>query len=218
MSAGARRWSRNFACALGGLAISLLLFRWAGRWHDGLGLPAGGDPLLAALPRVDWRGPLTYLWFALHAVAWTCWLVRDAALLPYRIGMVALHIVVRAAFIALTPVGPPSGMLDLYREPHFSPLRGQLYFDSELFFSGHTSFPFLYGLLTARPLWLRRGLFAASGLMAAGVLLTRNHYCIDVLGAWFVTYAAFAAGRRLLGSLASADPRGAPLAVKSLGS
>jgi hypothetical protein len=37
--------------------------------------------------------------------------------------------------------------------------------------------------------------------MGAGVLLTRNHFPIDVLGAYFVTYSTWVMGRGLFAGL-----------------
>jgi hypothetical protein len=78
-----------------------------------------------------------------------------------------------------------------------------MFFDNELFFSGHTGIPFLYFLICRSPSWGRYLYLACSIAMGVCVLLTHNHYAIDVLGAYFMTYSIHALSRRLLHRLDS---------------
>ena len=180
--------------ALGWAAYCVL-----GRYQDGKVLPPGVDPLLSALPSVgsDWL--LTWGWLSFNAAVMTYWAVARRPRLPYFLAMVGLWTFVRAVFIALTPFGPPHGLVPFY-EGTLSFLRGRVFFDSELFFSGHTGLPYLYSLLAGSTL-LGRGCLAFSVVMGAGVLLTRNHFPIDVLGAYFMTYSTWSLGRSLLSAL-----------------
>ena len=73
-------------------------------------------------------------------------------------------------------------------------------FNNENFFSGHTGVPFLLFLLF-RVKWVRAVFLVESVAMGACVLLTRNHYTIDVLGAYFMTYAIYRLGLFLFGWL-----------------
>jgi len=61
----------------------------------------------------------------------------------------------------------------------------------------------LYYLFCPYP-WYRRFFLASTVLMGVSVLLTRNHYTLDVLGAFFMTYGIYALSRKLLGFL---DPQ-----------
>ena len=104
-------------------------------------------------------------------------------------------------FVALNPYGPPDGMINLNAAYILSPLRGILAFDNEFFFSGHTSMPYLYFLFCHRMPKMRLAFLAGSLVMGACVLLTRNHYTMDVLGAYFMTYAIYRLSRYTLGWL-----------------
>ena len=63
-------------------------------------------------------------------------------------------------------------------------------------FSGHTAIPFLFFLFFETRLQ-KAVMLAGSLVMAATVLLTHNHYTVDVLAAWFMGYAIFALSRAL---------------------
>lgn len=187
------------------VGAALFLLGWTAycalaRYQDGKALPAGFDPLLAALPRVSGDWLLTWGWLLFNAAVMLYWALAKRARLPFFLAMVGFWTFVRAIFIALTPVGPPHGLTPFYGGA-LSFLRGRLFFDSELFFSGHTGLPYLYSLLAGSATMMRRGCLAFSLVMGAGVLLTRNHFPIDVLGAYFVTYSIWAFGKGLFARL-----------------
>jgi hypothetical protein len=187
------------------VGIGLFVLGWASycvlaRYQDGKLLPAGVDPLLSALPKVGGDWLLTWGWLIFNAAVMLHWARARRPRLPYFLAMVGFWTFVRAVFIALDPVGPPRDLAPFYAGA-LSFLRGRLFFDSELFFSGHTGLPYLYALLAGTATVLGRVCLAVSVVMGAGVLLTRNHFTIDVLGAYFVTYSAWALGRRLLAGL-----------------
>jgi len=184
---------------------ALFLLGWAAycalaRYQDGKVLPSGIDPLLSLLPRANGDWLLTWGWLLFNAVVMLYWIVAKRARLPFFLAMVGFWTLVRAVFIALTPVGPPHDLVRFYGGA-LSFLRGRLFFDSELFFSGHTGLPYLYSLLAGSATLMRRGCLAFSVVMGAGVLLTRNHFPIDVLGAYFVTYSTWVMGRGLFAGL-----------------
>lgn len=180
------------------VAASFWLFSVMGRWHEALPLPRGVDPLLQSLPRWDADWLLSWAWIAFHPLVILAWGRTEPARLPWWLRMIAFWFAVRAVFVALNPVGPPEGLSPIFEGGTLSFLRGRFIFDTELFFSGHTGAPFLYALLSRPGSRLRVFCLAFSALMAAGVLLTRNHFIIDVLGAYFMTYSIAALGRRAL--------------------
>lgn len=195
--AGALPWRGLLQGALA-FAASAALFSALGRWHDAQPLPPGVDPVLQSLPYwgEDWL--LSWVWIGFHPLVLAAWLRGEPRRVPWQLYMLSFWVAVRAVFVALNPVGPPPGMVPIYDgRALLESIRGRFIFDSELFFSGHTGLPFLYALL-ARPGPLRAACLAFSALMGAGVLLTRNHFVIDVLGAYFMTYSIWALGRRLL--------------------
>lgn len=186
--------------------LSFYIYSHLGQVMDHRPLPHGADPLLSRLPLVDLVPVLTYGWLLIHVTAWATWVVYEPRRIPYFISTIGLFVLVRTLFVALNPVGAPPGMINLNAGYLLSPLRGVLAFDNEFFFSGHTAMPYLYFLFCPYP-WYRRLFLAGSLVMGVSVLLTRNHYVIDVLGAYFMTYAIFALSRRLLGFLDPAAQR-----------
>jgi hypothetical protein len=104
------------------------------RYQDGKVLPAGIDPLLSALPHVGGDWLLTWGWLLFNLAVMLYWALAERKRLPYFLAMVGFWTFVRAVFIALTPVGPPHGLVHFYGGA-LSFLRGKLFFDSELFFS-----------------------------------------------------------------------------------
>lgn len=189
------------AAGAGLLAAGIAVFCWLGALHDARPLPSGHDPLLGLLPRPDVEFLLSWVWIGFHPAVWACWARRERSRLPYFFGMIGFWMIVRSLFIALNPVGPPAGIERIYEGGALSFLQGRFIFDNELFFSGHAGAPYLYSLLSRERPVLARACLAFSVLMGAGVLLSRNHYFIDVAAAYFMTYSIHALGRRWLKGL-----------------
>ena len=115
---------------------------------------------------------------------------------PYRARMTDQNdvtIVVRrpVIFIMLTKIpgysAAPVGLDKAYEEY----LAQLLYYGNDLFFSGHVSLPFLSFLIFWRYRGFRFYLFLATLVSAAGVLLSKSHYSIDVFAAPFITFTIF---------------------------
>lgn len=65
------------------------------------------------------------------------------------------------------------------------------YLQNDMFFSGHTSTPFLLALLFWKTPWARYFFLAFTVLMAYSVLSMRIHYSIDVIGAIFGAHFSY---------------------------
>ncbi len=180
--------------------LSFYIASTLGYYHDLTPLPRGADPVLARLPVVNLVPILSYGWLLTHMFALYLAATYYPRRMPYFLGTIGLLVLVRTVFIAVNPLGAPEGMLNLNASYLFQPLRGVLAFDNEFFFSGHTALPYLYALML-RENWLRLPFLGISVLMAVSVLLTRNHYTMDVLGAYFITYTVYRMSRHLLGWL-----------------
>lgn len=190
---------RGLAAGVLAFAASAAFFSVLGRWHDAKPLPAGVDPVLGLLPRwkSDWL--VSWGWIAPQPLLYWAWLKDEPRRVPWQLYMISFWLALRSVFVALNPVGPPAGMVPIYEgRSLLELLRGRFIFDSELFFSGHTGMPFLYALLSRPGSRTRSLCLLWSAAMGAGVLLTRNHFVIDVLGAYFMTHSIWALGRRLL--------------------
>ena len=123
--------------------------------------------------------------------------------LPFVLKSTALFIVIRSVFITLTHIGPfPTHLIINPDNMWIGRAFGQdLFFvffsGNDLFFSGHTGLPFLMALLFwAKPFF--RWLFTALALMFGVIVLAAHlHYTIDVLSAFFITYAIYHIARQV---------------------
>jgi len=106
--------------------------------------------------------------------------------LPFSIKSVSLFILIRSLFISLTHLGPFPTQIVIH-----SDLLSKLSFGGDLFFSGHTGLPFLLALIFWPYKWVRYTFLTFSLSFAIIVLLAHLHYSIDVLSAFFITYAIY---------------------------
>lgn len=110
---------------------------------------------------------------------------------PFAIKSIALFTLIRAIFVSLTHISPfPTHAL--IESPFFNKeVFNGIFTGNDLFFSGHTGIPFLLALACWNNKKLRFLFLGFSALFAIVVLLGHLHYSIDVLSAFFITYAIF---------------------------
>ena len=114
--------------------------------------------------------------------------------LPFALKAMALFLLVRAVFVALTHIAP-SPIDPQTPAPFFN----SIFYGSDLFFSGHTGMPFLAALAFWHiPQW-RIFFLGLTAFFGCVVLLGHYHYSIDVLAALFITYGVFQASVWLFG-------------------
>ncbi|MBI5624633.1 MAG: hypothetical protein HY924_12715 [Elusimicrobia bacterium] len=182
-----------------GLMAAFYVNYLAGRLADTQGELARPSPdlLLSTLPVVDLR--VLFVWgFAVFlvwafAAGWLYERHRGAHIL----WLYALLILVRSGFMILTPMHLPKGALLVDGQSFLMSIGQYINFKHDLFFSAHTAMPYL-GYLVHRKRWVAWSFLGLSVLMAVTVLLTRLHYSIDVLAAYFITYALYRFERRWL--------------------
>ena len=105
---------------------------------------------------------------------------------PFALKAMALFLLVRAVFVALTHMAPSP--IDPQKP---APFFNSIFYGSDLFFSGHTGLPFLAALAFWHiPQW-RTFYLALTAFFGAVVLLGHYHYSIDVLAALFITHGVF---------------------------
>ena len=105
---------------------------------------------------------------------------------PFALKAMALFLLVRAVFVALTHMAPSP--IDPQKP---APFFNSIFYGSDLFFSGHTGLPFLAALAFRHiPQW-RTFYLALTAFFGAVVLLGHYHYSIDVLAALFITHGVF---------------------------
>ena len=168
------------------LAISLVLNYYAGTYATREASNAVTDIILDNLPvvNVDFifvEGAII-LWIFSFLVA-----IREPKSIPFALKSIALFIFIRSIFVSLTHIGPFPDHIYLESNRVFDKIN----FGADLFFSGHTGFPFLFALIFWENKWLRVIFIGASFFFAASVLLGHLHYSIDVFSAFFITFGIF---------------------------
>ena len=179
-------WAARLLLSLALLGVSYLLLFEICRYRVGLPFAPGLDLFVRELPLRDWTWALSQGYVLFLCGFFGFWLRHDHRRLAYIIAATAVLMLVRDAFVLLTPVGPLPGLIPLYAGAGVTGIRDRLAFDGQLFFSGHTAAPFLYFLLSRRQRLVSFVCLAVSLMNGMGVMLTRNHYSIDVLGAFVI--------------------------------
>lgn len=118
---------------------------------------------------------------------------------PFAMKTFALLIFLRSGFILLTNVGPPIGFFYEGLKVGGSVFT-DIAFRNDLFFSGHTAYPFL-AYLIFKETKFRWFLLFSSILMAVTVILMHIHYSIDVFAAFFITYGTYVMSDRIFNRL-----------------
>lgn len=184
-------WVFTLAAVLALFTVTYLFYTRLGWVADQRSLPTGNDWLLRRLPLVNALPVLSWGFFALHLFAGGAAIAYYPRRAPFLVFLLAVYMVVRTAFVFLSPIGPPVGMYDMRKLDFvFSKIMGTWTFNNEFVFSGHTGIPFLFFLFFDTPK-LKAVMLAGSLTMGVCVLLSRNHYTVDVLAAYLVTYSIY---------------------------
>jgi membrane-associated phospholipid phosphatase len=191
-------WNRSFAVAviigLSFFCISLLINYSAISYATESQSSAVTDILLNRIPVYDVDGIIIYgaLMFSFFVVVL---LLYEPKTIPFVLKSVALFVVIRSVFISLTHIGAFEPHVVIYSS-RWLELLG-LGDTADLFFSGHTGFPFLFALVFWKDKMLRIVFLIISVVFAVSVILGHLHYSIDVLGAYFITYTIFEICKKL---------------------
>lgn len=150
--------------------------------HAGNTVP---DIILSNIPTYDVRSIFLFC----PLILWIFFSLRTFVFpkrIPFTLKTIALFIITRSIFVTLTHLGPYTTNLTTEHIPWGIQ---QYTFAGDLFFSAHTGFPFLMALLFWHNKKLRLFFVACSVFFGVVVLLGHYHYSIDVLAAFFITYA-----------------------------
>ena len=114
--------------------------------------------------------------------------------LPFALKSMAVFLLVRSVFVALTLIAPSP--IDPQKP---APFFNSIFYGGDLFFSGHTGLPFMAALAFWHiPQW-RTFYLALTAFFGSIVLLGHYHYSIDVLAALFITHCVFQMSHWLFG-------------------
>lgn len=173
------------------LALSLVINYGAGIYATERASNSVTDLFLDNLPTINVDSIFIYgfIFFILFIIAL---LIHQPKKIPFVIKSIALFIVIRAAFMTLTHIGPsPHSLVET------GDIIGKFTFGADLFFSAHTGLPYLMALIFWPVPQARLTFLVTSVIFGASVLLGHFHYSIDVFAAYFITYGIFVISQRI---------------------
>ena len=150
------------------------------------------DILLNNLPVMDVGGILNY-GVMVFSVLVIYFVIIEPKRIPFVLKSLALFVIIRAAFITLTHLGPVPVETPVDPNDLFS----RLISGSDYFFSGHTGMPYLIALIFWENKLIRNISIAFSVIFGASVILGHLHYSIDVFAAFFITFGIFHIARKI---------------------
>lgn len=123
----------------------------------------------------------------------------DPRRIPFGLEVTAMFFVVRALFMIMTHLSPQNIAYYNYveHEHHVANILFSVSSGTDMFFSGHTGYPFLLSLLFWEMKPWRYFFIGFSILMASTVLLGHLHYSIDVFAAFFIAHGVYVLARRV---------------------
>lgn len=152
------------------------------------------DPVLAHFAPVD----LTWLIFSLiylSLITGIAALLRNPGRLVFALQLYVLMVGSRIVAMYLLPLDPPTDMI-LLRDPIVELFGTGRTLTRDLFFSGHTATLFIL-FLTANRRVTRVAFMLLTLVVATAMLLQHVHYTVDVIAAFFFTYANYAFLRKI---------------------
>ncbi len=110
---------------------------------------------------------------------------------PFIMKAVGVFTIIRSVFVSITHISPFPNHIAISSAFWSNRAFYGIFTGNDLFFSGHTGIPFLMALMFWNYKPLRYTFLCFSLFFAVVVLLGHLHYSIDVLAAFFITYAIF---------------------------
>lgn len=143
------------------------------------------DPVLAILPPTDLSN---YIFLMIYGsvVLVMLYILTYPSLFVRGIQAFVLLNVVRYISIYLVPLAEPAGLIYL-QDPFLESAVYQNQVTKDLFFSGHVSTVFLFGVMVYNR-YLKGFFYFAAMMIGAMILLQHAHYTIDVLAAPFFAW------------------------------
>lgn len=187
------RWFvSSFAWATILLFASIIINFYAGQYATERASNYVTDIVLNNIPVFDVDAIFIYGSILFSAfVALLC--IVEPKRIPFVFKSIALFVIIRSVFISLTHLGPFPDQILISG----SRIISKFSFGGDLFFSGHTGFPYLMALIFWESIYLRILFIILSIIFGATVLMGHLHYSIDVLSAFFITYTIFHIAKKI---------------------
>ncbi len=178
------------------LVLAVVINYNAGKYTSRVGSAIVNDFVLDNIAPVDLTFIFVYGWMLIVAALFAYPLFFKVHKIHEVISHFSLLIIVRSFFITLTHLKTPLDAIGV----SFPGALSLLAFQNDLFFSGHTAVPFL-GFLLFKGEKIRMFFLLGSIILAVTVLLMHQHYAIDVLSAYFITFGTYKMGKILFASM-----------------
>jgi len=168
------------------LAVAITVIMYAITYATESSSNYATDIILSNIRVFDVDGIFLYgpVFFWLVILGYAAWKPEK---IPFTLDSIVVFLLVRAVFISLTHLGPFPTHLIINSKT----LMGEIMSGNDLFFSGHTGFPYLMALVFWENKLIRYFCLACSIIFGIVVLLAHLHYSIDVLGAFFITFSIY---------------------------
>jgi hypothetical protein len=172
------------------LGIAIFLDYLAGEYIETAKVSTVSDLILDNIPVINLSWIFIYGYTLVIAVGFLYALFFKIKDLHIVISQFSLLVLIRSFFITLTHLEAPVNAIIVHTPKFFN----LLFFQNDLFFSGHTAIPFLGFLLFRKE---KIGIFflIMTFILASTVLLMHVHYSIDVFAAFFITYGSYKIGK-----------------------
>lgn len=178
---------------IGFLAISIILTYLAVSYTDGY---TGGnivpDILLDHIPKIDvglifFQGSFVFIFSLL------CLAVLIPEAIPFGLATTALFFLVRAGFMTMTHLSAPfiAHYSYISYTEHIPEVVFSMNSGNDMFFSGHTGFPFMLAIMFWKHKYLKYYFLFCSIIAGIAVIIGHLHYSIDVFSAFFIGYGIF---------------------------
>lgn len=164
-------------------------------YNDSQSYISVGDLILDEIPTINMEISFTWGMYIILFLLFFYPIVFRPEIVPFALKTYALLMFIRAGFILLTNVGPPEGFFYDGAEVGGNVI-ADLFFRNDLFFSGHTAYPFI-GFLIFRDSWMKWVFLAGSIFEGFTVLVMHIHYSIDVFAAFFIAYGTYRLSRAI---------------------
>ncbi len=150
------------------------------------------DIFIDNIPPINLNFLFVYGWLSVVVVLLAYPIIFNVSKIHTTLSHFSLLTIVRSFFITLTHLETPLTAISV----KFPSVLQLLKFENDLFFSGHTAIPFL-GYLLFKESKIKYFFLISSIIMGITALLTHQHYTIDVLAAFFITYGTYEIGKNL---------------------
>lgn len=185
-----RQWLIGIVMLIAGLAVSVQAGNFvSNHWATH---PSVHDIVLEHIPYVNlfFIGEMLY-WLVL-ATYLLLYIRYQRAQIPYILCLVGIYYLLRSLFLILLPIGHP------FSAPEYGE-RWSAYPQFAYFPSGHLGFLTII-TLGLGPIRFHRWFWLLVFFFGVGMIITRAHYTVDILGAVVIAYAVYSFAEKHLRS------------------